>query len=111
MAPCQAEAVSSSRVAVSGVRPSRVVQVARRRDAWVAYALMAPALVVIAVVMAYPVAWEVWTSFTAFSVRDEGRAFVGVANYRAMVADARFWYALTVTIVYFAVTTGAKLAL
>ena len=112
MAAYRAEAVSrSGDVAVSGVRRSRAVQVARRRDAWVAYALMAPALAIVAVVMAYPVAWEVWTSFTAFSVRDEGRAFVGVANYRTMLADTRFWYALVVTIVYFAVTTGAKLAL
>jgi len=72
---------------------------------------MAPAVVVIAGVMAYPVAWEVWTSFTAFSVRSEGRAFVGLANYRTMLADPMFWRALAVTVVYFAVTTGAKLAL
>jgi len=72
---------------------------------------MAPALLVVAVVMAYPVAWEVWTSFTAFSVRDEGRSFIGLAHYRSMLADSRFWYALTVTVIYFAVTTGAKLAL
>src|SRR6185295_225984 len=104
-------AIRSSGVAVSGVRRSRAVQVARRRDAWVAYALMAPALVLVAVVMAYPVAWEVWTSFTAFSVRDGGRSFIGLANYRSMLADSRFWYALTVTVIYFAVTTGAKLAL
>ena len=72
---------------------------------------MAPGVGLIALVMAYPVAWEVWTSLTSFSVRSEGRAFVGLANYRAMLADSRFWYALAVTIVYFAVTTGAKLAL
>jgi ABC-type sugar transport system permease subunit len=72
---------------------------------------MAPAVVLIVVVMAYPVAWEVWTSFTSFSVRDEGRTFVGAAHYRAMLADPQFWYALTVTLVYFAATTGTKLAL
>ena len=72
---------------------------------------MAPAVVVIAGVMAYPVAWEVWTSFTAFSVRSEGRAFVGLANYRTMLADPMFWRALAVTVVYFGITTGAKLVL
>ena len=112
MAAYRPEAVADSRaVALSGARPSRAVQCARRRESWVAYGLMAPALVLVAVVMAYPVAWEVWTSFTSFSVRDEGRTFVGLANYRAMLADTRFWYALTVTVIYFAVTTGAKLAL
>src|SRR5438046_9838881 len=73
----------------------------RRRDQWVAYGLMAPAVGLVALVMAYPVAWEVWTSLTSFSVRSEGRAFVGLANYQAMLADARFWYALAVTVVYF----------
>jgi ABC-type sugar transport system permease subunit len=77
----------------------------------VAYGLMAPAVVVIAIVMAYPVAWEVWVSLTGFSVQDEGRRFVGLANYRAMLGDAEFWRALAVTLVYFAVTTAAKLAL
>lgn len=76
-----------------------------------AYGLMAPAAGLVALVMAYPVAWEVWVSFTAFSVRDEGRAFVGLANYRAMLADPLFWRALAVTVVYFTLTTAAKLAL
>jgi len=80
-------------------------------DTRLAYGLMAPALVLIIAVMAYPVAWEVWTSFTNFSVRSEGRAFVGLANYRAMLGDPLFWWALAVTIVYFLVTTTAKLAL
>ena len=71
---------------------------------------MAPAVGLVVLVMAYPVAWEVWTSLTSFSVRSEGRAFVGLANYQAMVADARFWSALTVTVAYFALTTGVKLA-
>lgn len=83
----------------------------RSADGRLAYLLMAPALGLVILVMGYPVAWEVWTSFTAFSVRNEGREFVGLANYQAMVADARFWRALVVTVVYFAVTTGAKLAL
>ncbi|HEY2992327.1 MAG TPA: sugar ABC transporter permease [Methylomirabilota bacterium] len=85
--------------------------VQRRRDSWIAYGLMAPAVVLIALVMAYPVAWEVWVSLTSFSVREEGRAFVGLANYRAMVGDPAFRYALAVTVVYFAITTAAKLAL
>src|SRR2546426_1622938 len=92
-------------------RRARMSAVQRRRETWVAYGLMAPAVVLIALVMAYPVAWEVWVSLTSFSVREEGRAFVGLANYRAMVGDPAFRYALAVTVVYFAITTAAKLAL
>lgn len=62
-------------------------------------------------VIAYPIAWEIWVSFTSLSSRAEHRAFVGLANYRRMLADPFFWRATATTIVYFLVTTGAKLAL
>jgi multiple sugar transport system permease protein len=83
----------------------------RRREILVAYVLLTPALLLVLGVLAYPVAWEIWVSLTSFSSRGESRSFVGVANYRAMLADAFFWRALATTVVYFAVTTAAKLTL
>jgi multiple sugar transport system permease protein len=84
----------------------------RRRSVIVAYALMAPALLLVLGVLAYPVAWEAWISLTNFSSRTEGApAYVGLANYRRMVQEAEFWRGVATTVVYFAVTTVAKLAL
>lgn len=82
-----------------------------RRETAVAYALMAPALLLVATVLAYPIGWEVWVSFTSLAGRVEGRGFVGLDNYRTMLAEPFFWRALATTVVYFAVTTVAKLAL
>jgi multiple sugar transport system permease protein len=84
---------------------------ARRREILAAYLLLAPALVLVAGVLAYPVAWEVWVSLTSFASRHDHRTFVGLANYRTMLADLFFWRALATTVVYFGVTTLAKLAL
>jgi multiple sugar transport system permease protein len=73
--------------------------ISRRRDVWIAYALMAPALVMMAVVLVYPVAWEVWVSLTDLSPLNDGPArFVGLANYRNLAGDAEFWRALVVTV-------------
>lgn len=72
---------------------------------------MAPALLLAGTVLTYPIAWEVWVSFTNLAGRVEGRDFVGLANYRTMLAEPFFWRALATTVVYFAVTTVAKLAL
>ncbi len=84
----------------------------RRREVARAYALMAPALLLVLGVLAYPVAWEAWVSLTSFSSRAEGRpVFLGLANYRAMLQAAEFWRGLATTVLYFAVTTAAKLAL
>lgn len=76
-----------------------------------AWGLAAPAIVLVLGVMAYPVGWEVWVSFTGLSARSATRGFVGIANYRTMVGDPFFWRAVATTVGYFAVTTVAKLAL
>jgi ABC-type sugar transport system permease subunit len=63
-------------------------------------------------VLAYPVAWEVWVSLTDFSSHSTGAAaFVGLANYARLAQDVDFWSALLTTVLYFAVTTAAKLVL
>jgi ABC-type sugar transport system permease subunit len=77
----------------------------------VAYALMAPAVALVGVVLAYPLVWEVWASFSELSSRVQGRRLVGLVNYRAMVAEPFFWQALATTIGYLLVTTVAKLGL
>jgi len=84
----------------------------RRREVGLAYLLLAPTLLLLGGVLAYPLGWEVWTSFTSLSPRQEGgTAFVGLENYRRHLEDPQFWIAATVTVVHAVVTTVAKLAL
>jgi multiple sugar transport system permease protein len=85
--------------------------VSRPGEVVVAYMLMAPAVLLVLGVLAYPIGWEVWASFTGLSSRGGGRGFVGLANYRGMLAEAFFWKALGTTLAYLAVTTVAKLVL
>jgi len=85
---------------------------AKRRDVGLAYLLLAPALLLLVTVLAYPLAWEVWTSLTDLSPLNDGPpAFVGLDNYHRLLADPQFWRAATVTVVYAVVTSVAKLAL
>ena len=73
---------------------------------------MAPAVILVLSVLAYPIGWEIWISLTDFSSRATGGpVFVGLANYQRLLGDPMFWRALGVTGVYFAVTTALKLAL
>jgi len=84
----------------------------RRREIAAAYALMAPSLVLVLGVLVYPVAWEVGVSLTDLSSHSTGpAAFVGLANYARLAKDVDFWSALLTTVLYFAVTTAAKLVL
>ena len=84
----------------------------RRRDIRNAYLLLAPALLLLLTVLAYPLSWEIWTSFTSLSPLQEGAtAFVGLENYRRQTEDPLFWKAAGVTVVYAVATSAAKLAL
>ena len=77
-----------------------------------AYLLLSPTVILLLTVLAYPVGWEIWTSFTAYSpLQDGATRFVGLQNYRHQLADSQFWLAAAVTLVYAVVTIVAKLAL
>jgi len=89
------------------MRPRR-----RRREIRTAYLLLSPAVLLLLTVLAYPLGWEIWTSFTSLSpLQDGGTAFVGLENYRRQFGDPQFSRAAAITVVYAAVTSAAKLAL
>ena len=85
---------------------------ARRRDARLAYVMLAPAVALLVLVLGYPVAWEVWISLTDFSPQSDGGArFVGLANYHRLLQDPSIAHAALVTTAYAVVTSAAKLVL
>lgn len=52
---------------------------------------LAPAMLALGIYLAYPVVATVWLSVTD---RDQGGAFVGLANYRQMFSEPKFWEAM-----------------
>ena len=84
----------------------------RARDVRLAYLLLAPAVLLLLTALAYPIGWEVWTSFTDLSpLNDHPTAFVGLDNYRRLAADPAFWRSAANTVAYAGVTSVVKLAL
>ncbi len=84
----------------------------RAGDIRLAYALLSPTLLLLALVIAYPVGWAVWTSLTDLSpLKSSSADFVGLTNYRRLLADEAFWQAALGTVAYAAVTSAGKLAI
>ena len=84
----------------------------RARDIRLAYLLLAPALLLLLTALAYPVGWEIWTSFTDLSpLNDHPTSFVWLDNYRRLAGDPAFWRAAANTVAYAALTIAVKLAL
>jgi ABC-type sugar transport system permease subunit len=80
------------------------------KDWRLANPLIAPILVVIVGLIAYPFLSSIWSSFQDIKIGGQGR-FVGLGNYASLLAgvdSARFWNSVKVTFVYTGVVLAAK---
>jgi multiple sugar transport system permease protein len=69
-----------------------------RRTGWL---LTIPALLILALVFAYPILRAVWQSFFAINLSNQLRPeFAGLANYARMFEDGRFWGTLWNSVVF-----------
>jgi arabinogalactan oligomer/maltooligosaccharide transport system permease protein len=95
-----------------------------RERMWVAYAFLAPVAIVMAVIVIYPLALSIWSSFTdltnanqANRFREGREVFIGVENYTTVLSGGEFWGRLgwtsiwTGVNVFFHFTIGLGLAL
>ncbi|RKG50236.1 sugar ABC transporter permease [Corallococcus sp. AB011P] len=76
-----------------------------------AYLLVAPAVLVLAVVALYPVLAAIWLSLHRFILVFGERRFTGLENYVYLLGDARFWSALGNTAYFTAVAVTVELLL
>ena len=80
---------------------------AERRLGW---ALVAPALLAMVGVTAYPLARAVWLSLYSYRITDPaGREFVGLRNYGVVLSDHLWWSDVVTTVLITVVTVGVEL--
>jgi multiple sugar transport system permease protein len=72
--------------------------------------LVAPALLVLAALTAYPTVWVLWLSLQRRVPIFGIDRFEGLGNYRFLLEDARFWNAAGVTLVFTAASIALELA-
>lgn len=72
--------------------------------------LLAPAALLLALIIVYPVARLVWTSFQSLSLTSGvPAAYAGLGNYRAMLQDPLFWEATWNTVLITLITVPGAL--
>ncbi len=79
------------------------------RSRWVGYALLSPALLAVAFLIAYPLYLVIATSFhpgKTLNVLRLSELPVGLGNYRTVLASEATWHSVWVTLVYLAGTIG-----
>ncbi len=80
------------------------------------YLLVAPTLIVIAMVVIYPMLYAVYVSFTPFNLLRPDRTFVFTTatmwrNYQRLLTDDVFWLAVRNTVLFLAVTVNLQFVL
>jgi multiple sugar transport system permease protein len=87
---------------------------ARRRygsgERRLAAAMLSPALVVIALVAAYPIGYAIWLSLNEYSVRVPGLSrFAGFDNYSEALRSSEFWDAVVNTFLFTGISVTLEL--
>src|ERR671911_1244919 len=75
-----------------------------------AAAMLAPALVVIAAVGAYPIGYAIWLSLNEYSVRVPGLSrWAGFGNYSEALGSSEFWEAFRTTFIFTGISVTLEL--
>mgnify|MGYP003118642628 CR=1 FL=1 len=88
----------------TGPNAGRNINRAEKVRPWL---FLAPAILALGLYLAYPVFATIWLSLTD---RSQGNAFVGLANYRQMGMDPKFWEALRNNMLWLIVVPAASTA-
>jgi multiple sugar transport system permease protein len=74
--------------------------------------MVAPSLIVIALVAAYPIGYAVWLSLNEYSVITPGLSrFVGLDNYTEALGSSQFWDAMKTTLIFTVISVGLELVI
>jgi multiple sugar transport system permease protein len=77
-----------------------------------AAAMLSPALVVVALVAAYPIGYAIWLSLNEYSVRVPGLSrFAGFKNYSEALGSSEFWDAVVATFLFTGLSVSLELVI
>jgi multiple sugar transport system permease protein len=77
-----------------------------------AAAMLSPAMVVIALVAAYPIGYAIWLSLNEYSVRVPGLSrFAGFKNYSEALGSSEFWDAVVTTFLFTGISVSLELVI
>jgi multiple sugar transport system permease protein len=110
----EASEAATATGAGNGRRPARRLHPARVRENLSAYIFIAPFLIIFAVFLAYPVFYSLYLALhrvptDSFDVFNSLR-FVGLANFRLLFADTKFWWSVLMTLYYAALIIPSGIA-
>ncbi|WP_129409067.1 carbohydrate ABC transporter permease [Marinitoga lauensis] len=72
----------------------------REKDARFGWKLVLPTVIIIALLILYPVFYNIYLSFFEVSISDAPNKFVGLQNYKEILTDSSFWKSFGITLLF-----------
>jgi multiple sugar transport system permease protein len=83
-----------------------------RAERRLGFLLIAPAVIVMVAVTAYPIIYAIWLSLEKYNLElPQAKKFVGLANYGAVLSSPYWWTALEVTVIITVFSVAISLVL
>ncbi len=84
----------------------------RTVDLFVRWSFMAPSIILLIALLAYPIFYTIDISFSRFEIATFSAGdWVGLDNYREVMSDYRFWDSLEVTLIYLVIALPLQVVL
>jgi multiple sugar transport system permease protein len=84
----------------------------RKSERRLAYLLIAPAVILMMAVTAYPIGYAVWLSLQRYNLATPNDStFIGIANYQTILTDRYWWTAFVVTLAITVISVAIELVL
>lgn len=93
---------------ITPTRSTRQQSIAWWIERHIAYILILPTLIGIAVITLYPLAYAFVISFQDNRLRSQETPFIGLANYRAIVTDPEVWNSIWITLIFMVVSVAGS---
>ncbi|GAB6189083.1 sugar ABC transporter permease [Marinitoga arctica] len=72
----------------------------KEKDARFGWKLVLPTVILIALLILYPVFYNIYLSFFEVSISDAPNKFIGLENYKEILTDSSFWRSFGITILF-----------
>ena len=72
----------------------------REKEERFGWKLVLPTVIIIALLILYPVFYNIYLSFFEVSISDAPNKFVGLQNYKEILTDSSFWKSFGITILF-----------
>ncbi len=89
----------------------RTLTLKQKNEAKLGWKLVAPTVILIAILIVYPIFYNIYLSFFKVSLSAKGNVFVGLKNYTDVLTDSSFWVSFFKTVMFTLITVGGSILL